>query len=49
MAGRRARSGDDADAKVLLQLLQEDEGEHCVRNQADPCWNETLQQKGAAV
>lgn len=41
-AGIRARLGDDADAKVFLELLQEDKGEHCLRNQADPCWDETL-------
>lgn len=40
--GRRACSGDDADAEVLLELLEEDEGEHCVRNQADSCGDETL-------
>lgn len=39
------RSGDDANAKVFFELLEKDEGEHCVRNQADPCGDETLQQK----
>lgn len=39
----RARSGDDANAEVFLELLEEDEGEHRVRNQADPCGHETLQ------
>lgn len=45
MAGHRARSGDDANAEVFLELLEEDEGEHRVRNQADACGDETLQQK----
>lgn len=44
MGSRRAhgRSGDDANAKVFLELLEEDEGEHRVRNQTDPGRNETL-------
>lgn len=37
-------SGDDANAKVFLELLEEDEGEHCVGNQADPCGDKTLRQ-----
>lgn len=36
--------GDNANAEVFLELLEEHEGEHCVGNQADPCRNETLQQ-----
>lgn len=35
-------SGDDANAEVLLELLEKDEGEHCVRDQADSCGDETL-------
>lgn len=35
-------SGNDADAEVFLELLEEDKGEHCVRNQADSCRNKTL-------
>lgn len=38
-------SGDDANAKVLLELLKENESEHCVWNQANPCGHETLQRK----
>lgn len=34
--------GDDANAKVFLELFQEDKGEHCVRDQADACRNKTL-------
>lgn len=45
MAGQRTRSGDDANAEVLLELLEEDEGENCVRDQADPCGDETLRQQ----
>lgn len=45
---QRASSGDDANAEVFFELFEEDEGEHCVRNQADPCWDETLQQNGVA-
>lgn len=41
-----AGSGDDANAKVFLQLLEEDEGEHSVRNQADTCRDETLEGDG---
>lgn len=37
-----ACSGDDANAKVFLELLQKDKGEHCVRDQADACGNEAL-------
>lgn len=44
-AGHGTRSGDDANAEVFLELLEEDEGEHCVRNQADPRWDEALQQE----
>lgn len=39
------RSGDDANAKVFPQLLEEHEGEHRVRNQADTCRDETLQRE----
>lgn len=38
----RGQSGDDTNTKVLLELLKEDEGEHCVRNQADSCRNKSL-------
>lgn len=34
--------GDDANAKVFLELFQEDKGEHCVRDQADARRNKTL-------
>lgn len=37
-----ACSGDDVNAKVFLELLQEDEGEHGVRDQADACRDKTL-------
>lgn len=37
-----ACSGEDAYAKVFLELLQEDEGEHRVWDQADACRNKTL-------
>lgn len=47
MARHEACSGDDANAKIFLELLEEDEGEHCVGNQADPCWDETLKQNVA--
>ena len=30
--GGQSRSGDDADTKVVLELLQEHKGQHCVRN-----------------
>lgn len=36
------QSGDDTNAKVFLELLKEDEGEHCVGNQADSCRNKSL-------
>lgn len=36
------RSGDDPNPEVVPQLLQEDEGQHSVRNQPDPGWNKTL-------
>lgn len=39
-------SGDDANAKVLLQLFQKDEGEHSVWNQADAGWDQTLEGGG---
>lgn len=39
----RPGSGNDANAKVFLQLLEEDEGEHSVWNQADTCRDETLE------
>ena len=45
VAGQRARSGDDANAEVLLELLEEDEGENRVRDQADPCGDETLRRQ----
>lgn len=41
---RRACLGDDANAKVFLELLKEYEGEYRMGNQANPCWDETLQQ-----
>lgn len=40
--GPGGRSGDHAQAKVLPELLEEDEGEHRVGHQADACGNETL-------
>lgn len=40
----RSGSGDDANAEVLLELLQENKGENCMGNQADPGWDKTLQQ-----
>lgn len=36
-------SGNDADAKIFLELLKENEGENCVGNQTNPCGDETLQ------
>lgn len=38
----RRHSGDDPDPEVVPQLFQEDEGQHCVRDQPDPGWNKTL-------
>lgn len=44
-----ACSGHDPNAKVFLQLLEEDEGENSVRNQADTCWNKTLPKKTCGI
>lgn len=44
-----ACSGDDANAKVFRELLQEDEGEHCVRDQPDSCRNKTLPTETFAI
>lgn len=38
-------SGDDANAEVFPELLQEHEGEHRVGDQADSSGDETLRQK----
>lgn len=48
-AGCRACSGDDANAKVFPELLQEDEGEYRVRNQSDTRGDQTLQQNRSAL
>lgn len=41
----RSRCGDDPDPKVCPQLLQKDESEHSLRDQADCSRNETLRRR----
>lgn len=48
-AGCRACSGDDENAKVFPELLEEDEGEDCVRNQSDTGGDQTLQHNHSAL
>lgn len=41
-----SRRGDDPDPKVCPQLLQKDESEHGLRDQADGSRNKTLRRGG---